>query len=97
MNKEKLIQLIESPLLIGKNELEDLEKLSNRFPWFFSSLQLQLYYHKNHNDIDFNDYLSKWSFYCPSPKSLYNFLNTETDRNPVQFREDIINETPNFL
>gem|GEM_PF-6215905 len=87
MNVEKFLQLIENPSKIGKPEMEDLENLSLRYPWFFSSRQLQLYYHKNHNDIHFNDYLNKWSFSCPSPERLFDFLNSDN-------KESIINQDP---
>ncbi|PKP22413.1 MAG: hypothetical protein CVU05_04055 [Bacteroidetes bacterium HGW-Bacteroidetes-21] len=97
MNKDTFFKYIASPANIGKTDLSDLENLSEKFPWFFPAHQLQLFYHKTHNDIFFQDYLSKWSFYSPDREKLFIFLNQSTQITNVEppiVQQKIVQQSP---
>jgi hypothetical protein len=79
MNRESFIQLIKNPDDIRKEHLPELDVVAAHYPWFFGARQLQLYYHRKNNDIQFQDYLKKWALLSPSPEKLYFFLNEEAD------------------
>lgn len=97
MNREALIQLIDNPSLIAKEHLAELDAVAEGYPWFFGPRQLQLFYHKNYNNIHFDEQLQKWSLLCPGPNQLYHFLNQPSATPPVIGQIPVVSGEPEHI
>lgn len=79
MDKEQFYNYIEQPQRIGNDELTQLGKLGDEFPYFFAARVLKVIGQKNTNASDLNPELTKISALAPDRNVLFFALHSVTN------------------
>ena len=79
MDKEQFYSYIEQPQRIGIDELTQLGKLTNEFPYFFASRILNVIGQKNTNSRDLNSEVTKISALASDRNVLFFALHSVTN------------------
>ncbi|MFM9943762.1 MAG: hypothetical protein ACKVQB_00875 [Bacteroidia bacterium] len=76
---EDIIDKIQNPYKLGRQEADILEELRDKYPYFQAVHILIAKCHKNQNTFGFNKNLKLASLYAGDRKVLYNFINSEPE------------------
>lgn len=78
MQPSEFISLVSKPEKLNAENLQDIENIREKFPWFASSHVLLAKTHKNENRFSYQSLLKKAALYSTDREVLYNFMQTET-------------------
>lgn len=93
MNTENLIFLIENPEKIGNNHLQNLEKITDEFPFFSAPQQLLAKGLLNTESFRYNRQLKRAAVYSANRKLLFKLIT----ENKVVVLENIKTELPKIV
>ena len=93
MNTENLIFLIENPEKIGNNHLQNLEKITDEFPFFSAPQQLLVKGLLNTESFRYNRQLKRAAVYSANRKLLFKLIT----ENKVVVFENTKTELPKIV
>ena len=98
MNTENLIFLIENPEKIGNNHLQNLEKITDEFPFFSAPQQLLAKGLLNTESFRYNRQLKRAAVYNASRKLLFKLITeNKSEKNIVEVLENTKTELPKIV
>jgi len=98
MNTENLIFLIENPDKIGNNHLQNLEKITDGFPFFSAPQQLLAKGLLNTESFRYNRQLKRSAVYSANRKLLFKLITeNKSEKNIVEVLENTKTELPKIV
>ncbi len=91
MNREKFHQQLSEPAILGSDSLQELEALTNEFPWFQGGRMLFLKALHNTENLSYPEALKKTAVYLSERKTLYTLIHSV---KKVAVQQVAIKETP---
>ncbi|MDI9340899.1 MAG: hypothetical protein QM534_10060 [Sediminibacterium sp.] len=93
MRQQELLKYIQSPELLNRSHISELEKLVEQFPYFQPAYLLLSIASKQHDSLVFQKYFKQTAIICPNRRQLYALLH----REPVKATEVKLSETESLL
>lgn len=93
MRQQELLKYIQSPDLLNRSHISELEKLVEQFPYFQPAYLLLSIASKQHDSVVFQKYFKQTAIICPNRRQLYALLH----REPVKATEVKLAETESLL
>lgn len=89
MQQQEFLKHIQSPELLNRSHISELEKLVEQFPYFQSAYLLLIIAGKQHDSAVFQKYFKQTAVICPNRRQLYALLH----RTPAKVNEAELTET----
>ncbi|WP_299125041.1 hypothetical protein [uncultured Tenacibaculum sp.] len=89
MDKQKYIQLIESPQLVSQETSSGLKDIIQEFPYFQSARALHLKNLKNQESYKYNNELKVTAAYTTDRTLLFDFITSKAFQKPNNLKEEI--------
>ncbi len=92
MEKEEFFKLTEKPYLLNQSSVEELQHLTERYPYFQAAWMLYLKNLKNNGNPRFENVLKKAALMLPDRKQLYHFLHSKEEEQYSNYFLDDMEE-----
>lgn len=92
LNLEDIAKRIENPALCGVEDIDDLRVFSEKFPYSQIFPILYLKSLSNHNDIRFDEELTKYAYRISDREQLYNLIHTKDLSVEIENQFEIVKE-----